>query len=274
VIDAEAADTAFVIDISVAFIAVPIKLIVEAVVVPIFMVFATPPCVAILTVPPKNPLFAILTAVVVLPPPTSQLEPKILVDDACPPILINLVPVPVAILTVPVLDASSYKDTAVPTALPVCVSVITEVRVDAPAFKVPTVDIDPAPKAFVMVAVLAPKAPVMVADASVDAPAFKVPAVDIDPAPKAFVIVALSAPKAPVMVADASVDAPAPKVPTVVVFVKVFVPVQVLFVPKIDPPITALSTYSLFARELLVVGTVEQSPSPVIVKFPLMVSLP
>jgi len=41
----------------------------------------------------------------------------------------------------PVLVASPYKDTAVPTAVPVVVFVITEVRVDAPADKVlPTVN--------------------------------------------------------------------------------------------------------------------------------------
>ena len=134
------------IDINDAVIADPIKLIVELVVVPIFTVFDTDPCVAILTVPPKNPLVAILTAAVVLPTPISQVEPKILVVELSPPIFIFLVPVPVAKLTVPVLDASSYKDTAVPTAVPVIVFVITEVSVDAPALIVP--------KAFVPVQVL------------------------------------------------------------------------------------------------------------------------
>tara|TARA_R110002126_G_scaffold41650_4_gene121235 strand:- start:387 stop:884 length:498 start_codon:yes stop_codon:yes gene_type:complete len=139
-----------------------------------------------------------------------------------------LVP-PIPILICPLLDASPKSDAVDAVDEVVNVLQSTEVRVDAPALKVPTVEIEPAPKALVMVAVLAPKAPVMVADASVDAPALKAPAT-----------VAVAEDINPVIDADARVDAPADNTPAIAIFVAVMVLPPNVIVEVVLSPITTV----------------------------------
>ena len=73
----------------------------------------------------------------ILPPFITIGDPLIVVVPAIAPMVIPFAVAPVPIVIFPFLVASSYKDTVLPTVLPVCVFVITDVSVDAPALKAP-----------------------------------------------------------------------------------------------------------------------------------------
>jgi len=93
-----------------------------------------------------EPLVPILT-----PPPFRPIKTAPVVDVPFPIRISPLLEPPFPISIAPLLLLSLYKDTDVPTAVPVIVFVITEVRVDAAALKAPAIAI------FVAVIVLPSK---------------------------------------------------------------------------------------------------------------------